>query len=200
MLCVQDEFKHPGKVDRKRFCRFAARTYLMVDKGQSAGGNITWFIVAFFSHRIDVCIFGQGIVSNPVDTCWYPVFNVQWCVKPRWECQQCLISPRWSSYNSTTAPVATCLANEESCISNWILDEKRDPCPFRCTNFPEHMVSCMQGRFVNVELRMRLQLQLVFREWSIILLYYYRIVYCILYMASGIWIYGIWCSVYCILY
>jgi len=29
----------------------------------------------------------------------------------------------------------------ESCISNWILDEKRDPCPFRCTNFPEHMAA-----------------------------------------------------------
>eukprot|EP00913_Durusdinium_trenchii_P027388 g25693.t1 len=27
----------------------------------------------------------------------------------------------------------------DSCISHWVLDEKREPCPFRCTNFPEEV-------------------------------------------------------------
>lgn len=34
----------------------------------------------------------------------------------------------------------TCIANlQDSCISHWVLDEKREPCPFRCTNFPEEV-------------------------------------------------------------
>ncbi|CAE6935397.1 RNF128 [Symbiodinium sp. CCMP2592] len=33
----------------------------------------------------------------------------------------------------------------EGCISTWLMDEKRDPCPFRCTNFPADLVRADQA-------------------------------------------------------
>eukprot|EP00435_Cladocopium_sp_Y103_P055335 s1549_g18.t1 len=38
----------------------------------------------------------------------------------------------------------------ESCIPNWILDEKREPCPFRCPDFPAELVARARD---NVDLR-----------------------------------------------